>query len=321
MVMEHIDELDKPWFALALLIYLPIRLGEVCGLDLGDFRPFTAPWRSARCYIELGRAVAYDSVQEKDKMKNKNAVRGTVDPLELRSLRYLYLEALHRAGITDTDTLPVACGGAPGERYKPAHFSAFVKKQLEKAVSAKDLQLLALGAYAEDDVEESDSEAKAPLEARILRRNAFTKLTSETPLDADSQIRPIGGHETDGNYPFVFSEDSLWNILCRVDHRMILPELHEQTWVTRLNKERLEASVCETVRQEFVLSPELLQNGGTLVINVDTASPGDSVLLEMMRMLPPGSSVKEEHYYMDASSDPVGRAITDGAHWSVKKWT
>lgn len=102
---------------------------------------------------------------------------------------------------------------------------------------------------------------------------------------------------------------------------MILPELHDETWVTRLSKDRLEAHACETVRQEFVLSPELLQNGGTLIIDVDADSPGDSVLLEMMRILPQGSFVKEEHYYMDMPSHSSGRAITDGVHWPMKKWT
>ena len=42
MAVEHIGELDCQWFALALLVYLPIRLGEVCGLDLGDYRAFAA---------------------------------------------------------------------------------------------------------------------------------------------------------------------------------------------------------------------------------------------------------------------------------------
>ena len=321
MAVEHIDELDRPWLALALLVYLPIRLGEVCGLDLGDFCPFSAPERSTRCYIKLGRAVAYNSVKEKDTMKNRNAVRKTVEPIELHSIKSLYLDALRAAGVSNLDSVPVACGRAAGERCKPARLSAFVKEQLKKVIDPKDLELLALDAYLEDDTPVSGEDEKAPLEARILRRNAFTKLTAETPLDSDSQIRPIGGHETDGDYPYVFSEDSLWHILQRIDHRMILPELHDETWVTRLSKERLEASACETVRQKFVLSPELLQNGGTLIIDVDADSPGDSVLLEMMRILPQESSVRKEYYYMDMPSHSSGRAITDGVHWPVKKWT
>ena len=317
--MKHIDELDQPWFGLAVLLYLPTRLGEVCGLDLGDFRHFAAPEHSERCYIELGRAVAYHSISEKSEMKNKNAVRRTVEPIELCSLRKRYLNALRSAGVTDTDSVPAACGKRPGERCMPARLSRFVKDQLKKVVDPQDLELLALGAYIDDDMEK-DRE-KAPLEARILRRNAFTKLTAETPLDPDSQIRPIGGHETDVEYKYVFSEDSLWDILRRIDHRMILPELHGQTWVTALDEEHVEASVCDTVRQEFVISPELLKRGGTLVINVDTDSPGDGVLLDLMRKLPPGSTVREEHYYADASTGHPDRAITDGAHWPAKKWT
>ena len=320
MVVNHIGELDRQWFALALLVYLPIRLGEVCGLDLGDFRAFSAPERSMRCYIELGRAVAYNSVEAKDNMKNKNAVRRTVEPIELHSIRNQYLDALHRAGIKETDSLPAAPGKVPGERCMPARLSAFVKENLKKAVDPKDLELLALDAYLEDDTEEENSREKAPLEARILRRNAFTKLTAETPLDSDSQIRPIGGHETDGDYPFVFSEDSLWNILQRIDHRMILPELHDASWVTRLDNDCTEDSVSETVRQEFAISPEALKNGGTLVIDVDVHSPGDAAVLEFERKLPQGASVKPEHYYTETGSGSTGRVITDGAHWPTRKW-
>ena len=203
----------------------------------------------------------------------------------------------------------------------PARLSAFVKENLKKAVDPKDLELLALDAYLEDDTEEENSREKAPLEARILRRNAFTKLTAETPLDSDSQIRPIGGHETDGDYPFVFSEDSLWNILQRIDHRMILPELHDASWVTRLDNDCTEDSVSETVRQEFAISPEALKNGGTLVIDVDVHSPGDAAVLEFERKLPQGASVKPEHYYTETGSGSTGRVITDGAHWPTRKWS
>ena len=254
-------------------------------------------------------------------MKNQNAVRRTVEPIELCSIRHLYLDAFHHAGITEVDAVPAAPGRASGERCKPARLAAFIKEQLKKVVDPKDLELLALDAYLEDDAADEDNRKKAPLEARILRRNAFTKLTAETPLDPDSQIRPIGGHETDGDYPFAFSEDSLWRILQRIDHRMILPELHGKTWVTELDSNHREVSVCETVRQEFTISPELLKNGGTLVVDADTDSPGDAAMLKFMRKLPQGASVQTERYDRKTSSDPAARIITDGVHWPVRPWT
>lgn len=325
LAMKHIAELngDEPWLALATGFYEPTRLTEVCGLDLGDFKPFSDPERCGRCFIEIGRSVGYKSTEAKAGGKTKQSIRRIPEHIELFNLRQMFIKALKCAGVADIESVPVAYSGNPGERFMPAKLSVFIRTQLSRVLTTEEYRILAIDAYLNDDEadDKEDDDYTYSIDARILRRNAITKLTTETPLDPDSQIRPISGHKSDNRYPFRFTEDELWNMMRRMDHRMVLPELHGETWVTRLSKECSEASVSETVRQEIVLPKELMQMGGRLNIDVDTDSPGDAVLLEFIRKLPPGCKIQEEHYYTEDSSRPVERAITDSVHWKNKKWT
>lgn len=241
MILDNLQHVNEPWFALAVHLYTIIRISELCALNLGDFVMFCNPERKHRSFINIGRSVDYKTGSAKDHMKTVNAPRRIPEHMELRSIRMMYLsylsDALKDAGI---DQLPVACMGDPSKRCVPARYSKFARSVLLKVLDGDSMQDLALGEYVSEITQEqeirtetdsTDQEDLGTIETRILRRNSFTKFTTETMLDAEV-IRAFGGHDfnrTDRRYKYVYSEDDLWENLLKVDERVISPELREES--------------------------------------------------------------------------------------------
>ncbi len=241
LILNNLQCADEPWFALAVHLYTIIRLSELCALNLGDFVAFCNPERKHRSFIQIGRSVDYKTGAAKDHMKTVNAPRRVPEHVELHSIRINYLTYLSDVlKDADIDHLPVACMGDPSARCVPARYSKFARSILLKVLDGDSMRDLALGEYVSEITQEqetdtipssADKEELGTIETRILRRNSFTKFTTETNLEAEV-IRAFGGHEfdrTDRRYKYVFSEDDLWENLLKVDQRVICPELHEKS--------------------------------------------------------------------------------------------
>lgn len=240
MIMNNLQSVDEPWFALAVHLYTIIRISELCALNLGNFVAFCNPERKYRSFIDIGHSTDYRTGAAKNHMKTPNAPRRIPEHVELHSIRMKYMMCLSKA-LTDTDTdhLPVACMGDPSTRCVPARYSKFARSILAKILGSESIRDLALGEYAQEINQEEETHRKSSsadaedfgtIETRILRRNSFTKFTTETMLDAEV-IRAYGGHEfskDDRRYKYVYSEDDLWENLHKVDKRVILTELHEE---------------------------------------------------------------------------------------------
>ena len=330
-IVKNIGKTPEPWFALAVALYEPIRLGEICGLLLSDFTSFQAPERADRAYIMLGRAVDRVSNAVKNEMKTPYSVRYIPEPIELNTLRRRYEEDLRSKGIGQTEEQWVACKGSPDVRCSAVYLSTFIKRQLIAALDQDKLEMMALAAYVDGDwgsggeeiAEDTDVavwSAERSLQARMLRRNAFTKYTAETPLDADSELRPISGHKSDREYPYVFAEDELWRILTKMDHRMILPALHGESWFRHIDEKNTKAYATDVALLEFDVAPDLLKKGGQIVITVASSMPGDTLTVEFQKQLPKGSNIQIEKDFRDEESTKRRRIITDSVHWRLPDW-
>ena len=236
MIMDHITE-DGRWVALLLMLWCGFRPSEVRGLTYAHLCNFKA--HPSRRYIIAAQTATLDG-ELKSSMKNKHSVRAVPEHIELQSVlkvRSAFVKS--QLSTDDLSHLPIACFGNDFERRcTSTELSLFAKKQLRKLFKDdQSLENAVLALFAgeltdnnDDPVSDiataEDKNADMEISARMLRRNYATKCYAESRM-TDVQIRLTMGHKVDVVVHDPYGESSLWLILQNMDHRCIIPTLHD----------------------------------------------------------------------------------------------
>ena len=123
-------------------------------------------------------------------------------------------------------------------------------------------------------------------------------------------------HKLDDPLRHPYAEADVYEVLADMDHRMIQPRLHPD-WKSDLST-RLPL-VITNIGVYFVEIPaEQIAQGLTISIDIETLEPGDDLLLELQRRLPPGSKVIIEPQPSLPASPLNIRPITDALHWPIR---
>lgn len=314
MIAMHITE-DGRWVGVLILLWCGARPSEVRGLRYEKLIHFAD--HPERRYIQ------FYELLEKERMKNKYSVRDVPEHIEMHYLMQIREEFTRsKMGTEDIGNLPLVCFGNDFQRACTAvELSSFVRQQLKMLFDSQEIGAQALSIFLdpiEDSTAETPADASADLEiaARMLRRNFSTKNYAESQLK-DTQSRLAMGHKTECAEACPYSENHLWEMLQRMDHRMILPECH-LGWNTVLVPGQHE--IVDTGIHHFKIPREVMLQGAEINGYVFLNELGDALCLELKKVLPPGVEIEIEPIYQSKAELPKDRLNTDYAHWPLPKW-
>ena len=204
----------------------------------------------------------------------------------------------------------MACFGWPDNRCTAEQLLHFVKEVMRKILTAQDLKELALLTYATTELDDyTDGDGyDFLLQSRIFRRHCMTMYNAVTPMDPDSEIRPISGHETDDGYSWDFQK--LQKIMYQMDHRMISEQLHGNSWIIDCQ----DGDLRDTVYACIHIPANYVRRGGKVVIHAQTNSPGDSVSITVPQRF---DLQYQQNPYLPRLGQP-DRVLTDSLTWPLE---
>lgn len=312
---------DGRWAGLLLLLYQGPRVSEARGLHYRDLVPLQS--RPNRRRINLHSSATKDGTQ-KMSMKNRQSVRAVPEHIEVMTLLKIREAAIRGAlNSDDIGDLPIICYGNDYSRpCTSTEFAIFIRKQLDSVFKSDPdtKRALLIDLYLHPDPESADGKQIDPadyeLSGRLFRRNYATQCYGKTDM-TDDQIAITLGHKTVEDIDYRYSENNILCMMDKLDHRMILPHLHPGWHVTLQPQGRIDSANCGTMF--FTIDPVLLSQGATIEIISQTIIPGDAVILETNRKLPPGVEIRMETIYIPTQNTPC-RPNTDTIHQPLPPW-
>ena len=312
---------DGLWAGLLLLLCQGLRVSEARGLCYRDLVALDS--RPDRRKINLYSS-ADKAGKKKARMKNKQSVRSVPEHIEVMTLLKQREAKIKAAlGVDDIGDLPIICNGndytTPCTYYQ---FAKFARGELDHLFQndPDTKKALLIDLYLHPDPADRKTKqidaADCELSGRLFRRNYATQCYAKTDM-SDDDLALTMGHKTDDTSTYPYSEGNLLRLMDKLDHRMILPQLHPGWHITLQPQEHIE--VTDRGTMFFTLSPDLLRTGGTVEIIVQTIAPGDAVLLETNRKLPAGTEISIEADYIPAP-DTIHLPNTDTIHQPIPKW-
>ena len=323
-LMQHIaDNIleDGRWAGILILLCQGLRVSEARGLRYRDLVELKS--RPDRRKINI-----YGSADKRGKkklgLKNRQSIRSVPEHIEVMTLlreREAYIKT--KLGVDDIGDLSIICYGNDYTRpCTDAEFARFIRKELDALFKVEpDMRkAMLIDLYLNPDPAEHKNKqidpADCELSGRLLRRNYATQCYAKTTMD-DDDIAITMGHKTDRAIANAYSESNILRMMDKLDHRMILPDLHPGWHVMLQPQDHIDITDCGTVF--LTLSPELLRQGGTIEIIAHTIMPGDAIILESNRKLPSGTVINVDTDYIPAPNI-MYRANTDTIHQPLPQW-
>lgn len=131
----------------------------------------------------------------------------------------------------------------------------------------------------------------------------------------DWQSRQTMGHKTDSPVTSPYGEGHLLEMLEKMDHRMILPEIHPG-WHTVLHGDESKTKPKDAGVHYISVPGECLQNFEKICIDVDVYASGAGFLVEFLRKCPKDAiAIRKE--YIPATGIHTGRVNADAVQWPV----
>ena len=319
-IMDKLED-DGRWIGIALLVYQGPRMSEARGVYYGDLVSLTS--RSDRHKINLtDSADAHGN--KKETMKNRQSVRSVPEHIELMTLLNLReVKTKTDTGTDDISDLPIIC--YKNDYTRPCtsvEFAVFVRRELD-SLFCKDLeakQALLIDLYLNDDPVFSANDQLDPadleLSGRLFRRNYITQCYCKTDM-SDDDIAVTVGHKLAEKIDHIYSERNILRLMEKLDHRMIVPELHPGWNITLHPDDDVKIVDCGTMF--FTFDPSIYEQGGTIEIVSQSALPGDAIVLESNRSLPTGVTIDFEALYIPQKQSDK-RPNTDTLHQPLPRW-
>ena len=312
---------DGRWAGILILLCQGLRVSEARGLRYRDLVRLKS--RPDRRKINI-----YGSADKRGKkklgLKNRQSIRSVPEHIEVMTLlrkREAYIKA--KLGVDDIGDLPIICCGEDYITPCPdAKFAKFLHDELDSLFGSRsDVQkALLIDLYLHRDPVDHKNKQIDPadyeLSGRLLRRNYATQCYAKTTMD-DDDIAITMGHKTDRVIANAYSESNILRMMDKLDHRMILPDLHPGWHFILQPQDHIDITDCGTVF--LTLSPELLRQGGTIEIIAHTIMPGDAIILESNRKLPSDAVINIDTDYIPAPNI-MRRPNTDTIHQPLPQW-
>ena len=312
---------DGRWAGILILLCQGLRVSEARGLRYRDL--VTLKSRPDRRKINIYGSADKQGLK-KLRTKNKQSVRAVPEHIEVMTLlrkREAYIKAT--LGVDDIGDLPIICCDDDYTTPCPdTKFAAFIRTALNSLFGAKSdiKKALLIDLYLHPDPIDRKSKQVDPadyeLSGRLLRRNYATQCYAKTDI-SDDDLALTMGHKTDDGNTYPYSESNILRMMDKLDHRMILPDLHPGWHFILQPQDHIDITDCGTVF--LTLSPELLRQGGTIEIIAQTIMPGDAIILESNRRLPSGTVINIDTDYIPAPNI-MRRPNTDTIHQPLPKW-
>lgn len=323
-ILLHITE-DGRWLALAILLWCGVRASELRGLHFDDIKAFVD--YADREYVCFCRSAESDG-REKPTMKNKYGPRSIPEHVELRcALEKRINYVMEAMGRTDISELPaITCGNNFLQPCTSGELLIFTQAQLKKVFGREYMDELMLLFYLSDPEKEEGIDGDRPDDpidlmvdmqfgTRIYRRNFCTKNYAETHL-GDWESRLEMGHRTESKVSSPYGEAHLAEMLCAMEHRMILPEIRDD-WHT-VFKPGKDTIYKEDVGIHYLSVPkEELAKLQKIYIDVDLDCAGDDFLLEFLHRVPAEAIKITTEYIPKKVQASDARCNTDAAHWPL----
>ena len=311
---------DGRWAGILILLCQGLRVSEARGLRYRDL--VTLKSRPSRRKINI-----YGSADKQGKkklgVKNRQSIRAVPEHIEVMTLLRKREAAIKaKLGVDDIGDLPIICGDDYATPCTDIKFAKFLRDELDLLFASKsDVgKALLIDLYLNPDPVEHKNKQIDPvdyeLSGRLLRRNYATQCYAKTAMD-DDDIAITMGHKTARAIANAYSERNILRMMDKLDHRMILPDLHPGWHIMLQPQDRIDVTDCGTIF--FDLPPELLREGGTIEIVAQTILPGDAIIPESNHKLPVGTAISVATDYLP-SPDVIHRPNTDTLHQSLPKW-
>ena len=203
---------------------------------------------------------------------------------------------------------------------------SFVQAQLKKVCGKEFVEENMILFYLTDPEKIDDIDGDMPedpadqmvdiqLGTRLFRRNFSTKNYAETRLQ-DWESRLEMGHKTDSKVSSSYGEAHLFEMLHKMEHRMILPEIRND-WHTIFTP-GMDPTYKDDIGVHYLsVSKEDLTKLQKILIDVDLDNIGDDFLLEFFRRLPPDAIKISTEYIPKTAQKNLERTNTDAAHWPL----
>lgn len=323
-ILLHIEE-DGRWIALAILLWCGVRASELRGLHFDDIKAFVD--YADREYVCFCRSADGDG-KEQATMKNKYGPRSIPEHVELGCAVEKRIDFVKKAtGETDISALPaITCGNNFLQACTSGELLAFAQTQLKKVFGKEEVDELMLLFYLSGPEKEGGIDGDRPDDSidlmvdmqfgtRLYRRNFCTKNYAETHL-GDWESRSEMGHQTEYKVSSPYGEAHLAEMLCAMEHRMILPEIRDD-WHTVFEpgmgvvyKEDVGIHYLSVLREDL----GKLQK---ICITADLDNVGDDFLLEFLNRFPAEAIKITTEYIPKKIHASSKRCNTDAAHWPL----
>ena len=274
-------ELDGRYCPLCLMLYAGVRPAEGRALRWKDISPFIDhPEREIINIFHIRDAQG--CLQQR--AKTDNAYRRIPIHVELAKFLRKRREFVEMQTKSPIDELPICCYenefDRPCRDYEAANLAKILFHTLK--LSAQDLYAYRIQCLSERyETEKSQRDEDQPLTLYVLRRNFWTYMQATTRL-SDLEKRVIMGHELEDwqSRRSENDENSLWEILGKLDHMVLSRELHEQSITIESDMgERLISNQGVTY---IHLTPEMLAKGIRMQLVLTTEEAGDEIRLKTM---------------------------------------
>ena len=328
IILEHIED-DGRYLALAILLYTGMRPSECRGLCWHDFVPFLS--HPERHMLPLDRQ-RDDQNHLVDRLKRPSSYRKVGVHFELeqiiqKRLSFILANASSFEKIAD---FPMCCyQNAFSRGCTHSQLSSFATKVLKNSLRGTEDVMMSciidLFAYDSESLTSGiDNSEDLRISTYLLRHDFWTWMQASTELSGEEKRYLFGHAIYDGSVdrrPLYNNEDTLWEMLVKLDHVIKFYPLHEARLHGCLGPDST-LSAPNKGHYTLELSPDLLLTGGRVIIELQAneynapitlkaLSPTKTAFrenpLELRAVLLP--HIREETYRRKANTDYDNRMI------------